>query len=167
MNKHNFDKSAAPRRGVKTAAELRNLAYQLWAFECGRNCRAVARILNIAAYNIERWAVKESWAERAQRDLQAIMPDLLEQTAMNFRLAAFHVSQRVLAIAVAANNGVAPDPKEVDALVKIAGIGGFSPIGRNPLPPLPNRRAEPQPDLSKLSIEEIIARHHRALGLDA
>src|SRR5262245_31619124 len=113
MNEHNFDKSALPRRGVRTSAELRNLAYQLWAFECGRNCRAVARLLGIGDYNVERWAAKEGWAERAHRDLHAIMPDLVDQTSTNLRLAAFQSSRRLLAIAVAANDGDMPDAKEV------------------------------------------------------
>src|SRR4051812_16531242 len=109
---HNFDKSVAPRQGVRTPSELRNLAYQLWAFECGRNCRAVARILGIGDCNVERWASKEAWADRAHRDLRAIMPDLVEQTSTNLRLAAFHSARRLLTIAVTANAGQSPDAKE-------------------------------------------------------
>jgi hypothetical protein len=162
---HKFDTLPTPRQGVRTPAEVRNLAYQLWAFECGRNCRAVADTLGIGAHNVERWAAKEGWAERAERDLRAIMPELVAQSAVNLRLAAYHSSRRLLAIAVAASEGMAPDAKEVDALVKITDRGGFSPLGRDFLPDLPPAHYDASSDLDSLPIEEIIKRHHRALGL--
>jgi hypothetical protein len=157
----NFDKSVGTQRGVRTPSEVRRLAYQLWAFECGRNCRAVASQLGVGDYNVERWAKKERWAERADAELAAIMPDLIRQSAANLRLAAHHASRRLLTIV----NDPAPiNHREVDALVKVVAHGGFSPTGRDPLPP-PIAAVDPGPDRSTLSLDELIKQHHRTLGI--
>jgi hypothetical protein len=157
----NFDTFPRTRRGVRTPTEVRRLAYQLWAFECGRNCRAVARILHVADYNIERWAKREGWAERADAELTAIMPDLVKQSASNLRLAAYHASRRLLALL----NDPAPIPsREVDALVKAIAIGGFGTVGKSPLPAV----EQPVPETSAVDdFDELVAAHHRRLGLDA
>jgi hypothetical protein len=93
------------RRGVRMPDNVRRLAYQLWAFECGRNCRAVAHELGIGEYNVERWAKREQWADRANAELAAIMPDLIRQSATKLRLAAYHASRRSL---VPHRSGAAP-----------------------------------------------------------
>lgn len=147
-----------------TAAE-RAQAFQLWAFECGRSASKVATALEIPYRTVARWSVADDWPGQADALLASIMPDLVRQSADNLRLAAFHVSRRLLAIARAADvDDTKPDVREVDALTRMLDRGGFSPVGSHPLESPERDRGRGA--LPAGSIEDIIAAHHRALGLD-
>lgn len=66
-------------------AECRDLAYQLWAFVCGRNAAKVAAMLadrgsSVPERTVQYWASSGEWAKRASDDLGRIAPDIRQQT---------------------------------------------------------------------------------------
>jgi len=140
----------------------KELGYQLWVYECGRNAGAVARRLNVSVERVANWAKRDEWATRADDELARVMPAIVAQTAVNLRLAAYTASRRLNAIL---SDEAKPIPhREVDALIKAAAIGGFSAVGKSPLPPLP----APLPDRNDQGDEElrrIIDAHHKRFGL--
>ena len=149
-----------PRRYRPRASEQDlALAYQLYVYECGRNCGAVARRLNVSVELVSNWAKRGEWAMKADAELARIMPDLVKQTGHNLRLGAWLASRRL-------NEIMAKDEpipyKEVDALIKTAAIGGFSAVGKNPLPAIEPGAEQPTPSED---IEKIIEAHHRRLGI--
>lgn len=170
MNTSQNDKNDArgngtDRRGYPgRSRSTRDLAFQLWLFECGRDCVAVADALGLPARNVQRWAKRDDWPGKADQLLVSVMPDLLKQTATNFRLAAFHASKRMLTLAIAAaRDGAKLDSKEVQALATMRDSGGFSPLNAAALGELPTDTGS-LPAIAA-SLEELIAEHHQALGL--
>lgn len=75
----------------------KELGYQLWAFIAGRNAKEVARLLasgehgdpvNVPHTTLCYWAREYGWAERVDREIQAIAPDLRRQAFSELMLAA-------------------------------------------------------------------------------
>ena len=146
----------------RASSEEKALAYQLYVYECGRNCGEVARRLNVTVDRVAHWAKREDWAAKADAELAQVMPAIVAQTAANLRLGAYTASQRLLAIL---NDRSKPIPfKEVDALVKAAAIGGFSAVGKSPLPAIPST-ANDELTSETQDLDRIIAAHHQRLGL--
>ncbi len=73
--------------------ETEALAYQLWAFKCGRRVKDVVRQLSTEErgrvpdeHTIRRWAREQGWAEKVRQDIRSIAPDLTEQTIVELIL---------------------------------------------------------------------------------
>jgi hypothetical protein len=149
------------RYSPRASTAEKELAYQLWVYECGRNAGAVARRLNVSVERVANWAKRDDWSTRADDELARVMPAIVQQTAVNLRLAAYTASRRLNAIL---SDEAKPIPhREVDALVKAAAIGGFSAVGKSPLPPLPATLPDRGGQEEELS--RIIDAHHKRLGL--
>lgn len=70
---------------VRWSDDVRELAYQHWAFTSGRNAEKVARALAeighpVTSRSIRTWADDGGWALRAHEDLGRIAPDIRQQT---------------------------------------------------------------------------------------
>lgn len=148
----------------KTADSVREYAYQLWAFEYGRSPAKVARELECHPSTVEKWAKRQHWAQRADQDIRALMPDLRQQAADIFSFAVLHLARRALAIAKAMDeDNVKPDYREVESIVKLAGLAGFS--TNMPLPSLTASHRLPDLNETARSTADLIAQHHARLGL--
>ena len=58
-------------------AEVVELAYQRWLFDCRRNCAAVARLLKedhpgLSDRTVRKWSEDGGWSARADRELRAV-----------------------------------------------------------------------------------------------
>lgn len=153
---------------IKTVSteDIKDLAYQLWAYVCRRDASAVARRLDVNPRNVQRWAKTEDWTGRYRRDMASIMPDLVEQTAVNLSLAAFEASQRLHELARRSNenDGLTKEEQfEMKAMGVAVTLGGFSPIGQNRLAS-PAGSGQTAPDDEPLSLTERIARHHARIA---
>lgn len=88
--------------------DVQELAYQLWAFQCGRRVRDVAQELARGVHGdpaavhertIRRWIIDGGWVERVRQDIRSIAPDLTEQTIIDLivgRREAVHYLRRVV-----------------------------------------------------------------------
>lgn len=147
----------------KTADHVREYAYQLWAFEYGRSPTKVAKDLGCNVATVDKWVKRGNWPQRADADIRALMPDLRQQAADIFSFAVLHLARRALAIAKAMDeDNVKPDIKEVESIVRLAGLAGFS--AGTPLV-VPSRSASPLDSTTPRSTADLIAQHHARLGL--
>lgn len=73
---------------------VKDLAYQLWAFECGRRVRDVVRLLKNGEYHdgepvlvdertVRRWVHEGGWVQRVRDNIRQLAPDLNEQTVID------------------------------------------------------------------------------------
>jgi hypothetical protein len=76
-------------RGNRHPDNVKEVAYQLWAFVCSRRPGKVSELLQSGQYGepvsvtdrtILSWSKDQAWSQRVQDDLRAIAPDLREQT---------------------------------------------------------------------------------------
>jgi hypothetical protein len=140
---------------------LKELAYQLWAFKCGRDSRQVASELlqaedvQVNDRTIRYWSTAYQWSERASSDLAAIAPDML-RTSVSELIAGSHEASRYLRRVV---NGAEERPDKVRVAAAMAildrvGIGPRRPEGETPTLTLPDRTSTRQ-DYSQLTDEEL------------
>lgn len=142
--------------------ETRELAYQLWAYTCGRNATRVQRVLEqehdavVPVRTIQHWAASDRWGERVRDDLSAIAPDLHQTIVSELILGAVE-SARILRRSVGdASSDERPDKTQVMAAFGLLDRAGYSPLGRvAPVLPVAGQSVAALPDLSLLSIEDV------------
>lgn len=121
---------------IATRRDARQVAYELWAFRCGQNCSAVARILAdeygeaIPERTVRYWAESEGWAARVRDGLRQLAPATREQTIVELIFGALEASRYLRGVA---NGDVDLDKvtgkTRVTAAIAILDRGGFSPVG--------------------------------------
>lgn len=141
--------------------EVRELAYQLWAYTCGRNATRVARVMedehdvSVPVRTIQHWAATDDWSTRVRDDLSSIAPDLHQTIVSELILGAVE-SARVLRRSVGDSDADRPDKNQITAAFGLLDRAGYSPLGRvAPVQPASTPQLESLPDLSLLSIEAI------------
>ncbi len=64
-------------RGYRHPDEVKETAYQLWAFKLGGNSEKVAAALKISDRTVRDWSQRYEWPIRRYKDWQTIAPDLV------------------------------------------------------------------------------------------
>lgn len=115
--------------------EVKELAYQLWAFMSSRNASEVSRQLHTEDYGaievpretVAYWVREYKWTERAERDVQAIAPNLRHQAFSELLFAGLDGAKYIRRV----NAGQEP-PDKVRAMLAVAAVDriGFSPVGK-------------------------------------
>jgi hypothetical protein len=76
-------------RGNRFSDDIKEVAYQLWAFVCSRRVAAVSDLLasgqygdavEVSSRQVKRWEQSYAWSQRVSDDLKAIAPDIRQQT---------------------------------------------------------------------------------------
>lgn len=140
---------------------MRELAYQLWAYTCGRNATRVARVIaeehgsTVPARTIQYWASTDGWSSRVRDDLSSIAPDLHQTIVSELILGAVE-SARVLRRSVGDSDIDRPDKNQITAAFGLLDRAGYSPLGRiAPVQPMATPTLESLPDLSQISLEAL------------
>jgi hypothetical protein len=149
-------------------AEIRELAYGLWAGECGRSPSKVSAKLAQAGYSVQpdtisQWAHREQWAAKVEEELIAALPGIMRETAAGL-VANGVLAQRLMTKSLhrLEETGEAPSKDALALMVASLDRAGFSPIGRGEPPT--NRAGSGGPDrrsihrwLSQDEIEKLTA----------
>lgn len=178
--------------GVRYSDQLKELAYQLWAFVAGRSTKEVVRTLASGEYGesvdvhrntVDYWAREYKWTDRAEREIQAIAPNLRHQAFSELLFAGLDGAKYIRRVA----SGLEDHPNiddivndeslnltdkhlRIDAklrahdaarktrsTVSIAAVDriGFSPIGKGaPGVDAPNGQLD-QPDFNTMTIAQL------------
>lgn len=169
------------------------IAYQVWAFEAGRSCPRTRDILardheiELPIRTIQHWASSNTWAERVNRDLASIAPDIRNATIGELIMGALE-GARTLRRSVAdpvylrdADGNIEtdrngnplmqpkPDKTEVTAALGLLDRGGFGHIGSGAV--ASKGIATPVSalagvDVDSLGIEELLQLQSRILDAD-
>ena len=153
-------------KGHRTPDLVRDDAYRRWV-AYGRSWVAVARELGCDEKTLRRWGKEDDWEARRQADLGKALPGIRAESAVSATIMGLDALVRLQQIAhAAAHDGIKPDYREVDALVKIAAVAGFSPSRPN----LPDTHAiapttdQPTEDDATLTPEERLERARQRMA---
>ncbi len=157
--------------------EVRSWAYQLWAFEYGRNCAAVARrlaapqpgdaiedALDIPARTIIRWSQADNWPHRVHHDLKAVAPDLHESVTTNMLVSAVQLARYLVDVAhdrvpMSTMTEIMAVRVKHDIFRTVADRTGFIPWGMNSDKSRPTPPSRPYAEaIGQLSDEELHAK---------
>lgn len=142
---------------------MRELAYQLWAYTCGRNATKVARVLGedhdapVPVRTVQYWASADRWGDRVREDLASIAPDLHQTIVSELILGAVE-SARLLRRSVGDDlpGSERPDKVQVQAAFGLLDRAGYSPLGRvSPVQPEAPALVASLPDLAGLPLAEV------------
>lgn len=141
--------------------EVREMAYQLWAYTCGRNAARVCAVLadehghEVPLRTVQHWASDGSWSDRVREDLSSIAPDLHQTIVSELILGAVE-SARLLRRSVGDHAGDRPDKVQVTSALALLDRAGYSPLGRvAPVQPASPPVSASLPDLSSVPIDQI------------
>lgn len=118
--------------------EVKELAYQLWAFVASRNASEVVRRLateehgghDVPYQTVAYWVREYGWADRAARDVDSIAPDLRHQVFSELLFAGLEGAKYIRKVI---DGDEHPDKVRVAAAIGAVDRIGFSPVGnRNP-----------------------------------
>lgn len=143
--------------------EVRELAYQLWAYTCGRNAVRVCAVLAdehdapVPLRTVQHWASSEGWSDRVREDLSSIAPDLHQTIVSELILGAVE-SARLLRRSVGDHEGERPDKVQVTSALALLDRAGYSPLGRvAPVQPATPPASAALPDLAALPLDQVEA----------
>ncbi len=147
--------------------EVKELAYQLWAFVCSRDCKKTYEALlsgdngdpvDVSYQAIAYWAREYGWADRATRDVQSIAPDLRHQAFSELLFAGLDGARYIRRV-----NAGKEQPDKVRAMLAVAAVDriGFSPVGKGmPAIEAPTttttRRTYTKEELAKMTPDELM-----------
>lgn len=123
--------------GNRYGDDVKEAAYQLWAFRCSRRPSEVSGLLAlgeivepvpVSARQIERWASSYAWAERVHRDLRAIAPDIRDQTIGEIIMGALDGARYLRAVADGRES--TPVKERVVSSLGLIDRAGLSHLGR-------------------------------------
>lgn len=163
-------------------AETIELAYQYWAFVCGRNAKATLRALqtdhglDIPYRTVADWPQRYGWGDRIRQELATIAPDIQSQTVAELILGGLEAA-RTLRRSVQDDRYILdddgaiqldkygtpimapkPDKTQVTAALGLLDRAGFSPLGRTPERTIERPSSLPASvDLAALSIDDVLA----------
>ncbi len=155
--------------GTRYDPEMRETAYQLWAFKHGQNAEAVARELGrddgecpgLEGRTVRRWATDGAWAERVAREIHELAPAIHAANVTSLIAA----SPEAIATVRAINRGDFTDPiragVQLKAAVEIMQRTGY-PAALKVEPPSKGGPGE-LTDFTALSMPEIIERQRQML----
>lgn len=144
--------------------EVKELAYQVWAFAAGRDAKRTHASLTAGEHGdpvevsyqaIAYWAREYAWASRAERDMQSIAPDLRYQAFSELMFAGLDGARYIRQV-----NAGAIDPDKLRLTSSIAAVDriGFSPVSKG-VPSLdpPSDTTPALPDFASMSEDELRA----------
>lgn len=153
--------------------ELRELAFEIWAFQANRRMKRVQEELADRGYEVEeaelnRWAAEGEWAINVRSKLEMVIPDLENRTWTSMALAEEQAANYLFAVTSGNMWPESPDwAEDIDpSLIKVRAtvakdilhMTGWSPTGLNvkerPKDPYNLKRDKP---LEEMSYEELLA----------
>lgn len=149
-----MESTETDRRAVRHSDDVKERAYQLWAFQASRRAKIVSDLLasgelgdpvDVTERTIRNWATDDGWADRVRRDLRAIAPDMQEQTIAELIMGALSGARYLRAVI---EDRAEPNKDKVASSLGAIDRSGLSHIGRsNPADKLVSQSAEQSPDL--------------------
>lgn len=133
-----MDTPATDPRGVRHPDDVKERAYQLWAFQASRRVALVSDLLAageigepvaVPSRTISRWATDDGWPDRVARDLRAIAPDMREQTVGELIMGALGGARYLRA--VAEGREPKPDRDRVTSSIALIDRAGLSHVGKS------------------------------------
>lgn len=125
-------------RGNRYEDDVKEAAYQLWAFRCSRRTSEVARLLElgdiaepvtVSVRQVQNWVKDFAWAERVNRDLRAIAPDIRDQTIGEIIMGALDGARYLRSVADGREQQ--PNKERVTSSLGLIDRAGLSHIGRS------------------------------------
>ena len=153
--------------GKRYSQSEKDLAYQLWAFVCGRNAEKVSAAMktgdwgaaiDITSRTVRDWAVNGRWEERQREDMQRIAPDLRGGILTELLLAGKEAAEYARGVV---RGTEVPEKTRATVSLAVLGMLGFTQQPKDSSQAM-QALASPKvsdalPDLAKLSPEELNA----------
>ncbi len=152
---------ALTQQGRPTPEETKDEAFRLW-IAYGRSWKRVNEQTGIAVSTLHSWADNDNWEQRRHDQAAAFLPGMATETAIALRMGSHYASVRLQQIMYeAAEHGVKPDTKEVQALSLAIDRGGHSPVGNKTAPEIQlssttTRRTYTKQELAKMTPDELM-----------